>query len=122
MKRILSLVLSLVLLTSGLCACKASHSELYGAWYRDVNGQRDAIQLSVNDDGKEVFIWAIYDIENDSVTSVSKGYFHISGNTITLDYLTSDVDLTLTYILEGDKLTLSSDTASIVLTKFVLDE
>lgn len=69
-----------------------------------------------------MFIWAIYDIENDSVTSISKGYFHISGNTITLDYLTSDVDITLTYVLDGDKLTLSSDTASIVLSKFELDE
>lgn len=103
-------------------SCKQSHSELYGAWYFDENGQRDAIQFSVNDDGKNVFIWAKYDIVNDSVTSISKGYFHISENNITLDYVTSDIDLTLQYSIVEDELTLSSETGSLTLTKKVLDD
>ena len=67
-------------------------------------------------------IWAKYDIENDTVLSISKGYFTISNSTITLDFITSDIDLTLNYTFDGDKLTLSSETASLVLTKKVIDE
>jgi len=121
MRRIISLFLALASVFV-LSSCSSAYSKFHGAWYYDQNGQRDAIQFSVNDDGKEVFIWAKYDIENDSVTSISKGYFHIDGNSVTLDYVTSDIDLTLEYSFDGDKLILSSDTAMFTLTKNVLDE
>lgn len=121
MKRFLSIIVSLIIVVSALSSCKQAHSELYGAWYFDENGQRDAIQFSVNDSGKDSFIWAKYDIVNDSVTSISKGYFNVSGDNITLDYVTSDIDLTLKYTIDGDKLTLSSETGFITLTKKVLD-
>ena len=122
MKRCFSVLFALFLVVFTVSSCKSEYSEFYGARYYDEDGQRDAIQFSTNDAGKEVFIWAKYDIENDTVLSISKGYFTISNSTITLDFITSDIDLTLNYTFDGDKLTLSSETASLVLTKKVIDE
>ena len=122
MKRCFSVLFALFLVVFTVSSCKSEYSEFDGAWYYDEGGQRDAIQFSTNDAGKEVFIWAKYDIENDTVLSISKGYFTISNSTITLDFITSDIDLTLNYTFDGDKLTLSSETASLVLTKKVIDE
>ena len=122
MKRCFSVLFALFLVVFTVSSCKSEYSEFYGAWYYDEGGQRDAIQFSTNDAGKEVFIWAKYDIENDTVLSISKGYFTISNSTISLDFITSDIDLTLNYTFDGDKLTLSSETASLVLTKKVIDE
>ena len=103
-------------------SCQSDYSGFYGAWYYDKDGQRDAIQFSANDDGKNVFIWAKYDIESDTVLSISKGYFSISDNTVILEYNNSDFSLTLDYSFVDDKLILSSETASLTLTKKTLDE
>ncbi len=98
-----------------------SESELYGVWYVDQDGERNAIQFSKNDNGKNVFIWAVYDIENDEIISTSKGFYYISGDDIKLDYFDSDIELDLKFALDGDKLTLSNEYATFTVTKFVLD-
>ncbi len=119
LKKIIAIIFAVSILM--LSSCSSSHSEFYGAWYYDDNGERNAIQFSVNDNGEEVFIWATYDIENDEILSIAKGYFKISGDTITLDYVSSDIDLALNYTLVDDKLTLSTDAASMTLTRYVLE-
>ena len=105
-----------------LSSCTNAHSQFHGVWYRDEDGERIAIQFSQNDEGKHGFIWATYDIESDEVLSISKGYYKVSGNKITLDYASSDVDFDLTYTIDGETLILSSTTVDLELKKFELDE
>ena len=82
---------------------------------------RNAIQFSENSEGKDVFIWAVYDIENETVESNSKGYYTVSGDSIIFEYSDGTQNFELKYKLDGDELTIYSDTATMVLERFVLD-
>ena len=120
MKKILLLIITVALCVL-LLSCTAP-SELYGAWYVDYLGTRNAIQFSENADGDDVFIWAVYNIEEDSIESNSSGYYYIDGDTITFEYSQDADPLILSFELEGNSLTLSSDTATLKLEKFELEE
>ena len=104
-----------------LTSCTNAHSQFHGVWYRDESGERIALQFSENDEGKHSFIWATYDIEKNEVLSIEKGYYKVSGDKITLDYVSSDVDIDLTYKIDGETLILSSKTANLELKKFELN-
>ena len=119
MKRILAL-LFLICILFVFVSC-SSASEIYGAWYFDEDGIRNAIQFSENKNGDDVFAWVVYDIENDEQTSVSQGYFQAYDGSLTLDFLNSDYDLSLSYVLDGEKLSLTYDTTTLVFTKKVLE-
>ena len=118
-KRLLAFFLAAAMLF--LSSCTNAYSQFHGVWYRDEGGERIALQFSENDEGKHIFIWATYDIEKNEILSTSKGYYHVSGDKITLEYGSSDVDLDLTYTIDGDTLVLSSATANLTLTKFELE-
>ena len=113
MKKLLVFCLSLMLL---LTSCTAEE-DLYGVWFVENQGQRDVFQFSESADGKDAFIWAIYDTVNDEIISMSKGYFDIDGKTLNFTYLDGNT-LVLSFDLEGEQLTLKSDTASMVLTRY----
>lgn len=103
-----------------LVSC-TTESDLYGAWFVDSGDTRNAIQFSENDNGDDIFIWVVYNLENDSIESNDAGKYHIYGNTITLEY-NGDIDpVTLEFELSDNKLTLSSETASLVLEKYVIE-
>ncbi len=111
------LVIICVALTILLTAC-TSEKDFFGVWYVDENGTRNVIQFSESADGENAFIWAVYDIENDEILSMAKGYFKTDNKQIVLTYIEDNTQLTLTYKLEKERLTLSSDTASLVLNKY----
>lgn len=119
MRRIFALFISITVLTTILVSCSSAESKLYGAWYNDTNGIRNAIQFSENEKGKDCFVWAIYDIEADEITSTARGYYTITGSTFTLQYLNSDTEYNLTYSLNDGVLTLKDGSAALVLTKYV---
>ena len=119
MKRVLSIILAVLSLALLFSSCASAESKLYGAWYNDTNGIRNAIQFSENEKGKDCFIWAIYDIENDEIKSTARGYYTITGSTFTLEYLDTDSEYNLTYSLSDGVLTLKDGNTSIVFTKYV---
>ena len=110
-----------VLLMFSLCACGAE-KKLCGTWYNDFNGTRNAVQFYKNSDGEYIFIWAVYDIDSDTVTSNTAGKYSVSGSRLTLNGTDSSEELTFTYSLEGDTLTLTGDSADLNLTKYTIDE
>lgn len=120
MKRSVSLLLSLVFFVL-LCSC-TSPKDLHGAWYSDSQGVRNAIQFSENIEGKNGFIWAVYNIEEDSIESNNTGFYYISGDKIIFDSGTDSEPMELTFELNGDTLTLSSDTATLTLTRYLIEE
>ena len=118
-KRLTAFLLVVVVVLLVSCS---SHKELLGTWYVDENGTRNAIQLSENDKGETVFIWAIYDLTTEQTTSVNKGRFEVSGNTVTFIYSTGTTELTVDYKVENDVLTLNSETGKMVLNKYEISE
>ncbi len=114
MKRLLLICVALALL---LTAC-TSEKDFFGVWYVDEGGTRNVIQFSESNDGENAFIWAVYDIENDEIVSIAKGYFKADNKQIVLTYIEDNTQLELTYKLDGEQLTLSSETASMVLSKY----
>ena len=118
-KRIVAAVVAL-LFCIPLISC-TSPSDIYGAWYVDEDGVRNAIQFSENAEGKDVFIWAVYNIEEDIVESNNKGYYKISGDQIIFEYGDDTENFQLEFVLEGDKLTIFNETARLTLTKYVLE-
>ena len=121
MKKTAITSVSIVVLLFIFSACSVP-DDLYGTWYNDTDGQRNALQLSENKKGDDVFAWAIYDLEKEETVSISEGYFSVDNGTLVLDFVTSDYNMTLNYELDGDKLKLSTMDSTIVLTRFVLDE
>ena len=119
-KYLLCLLCAVSLLLS-LCACGAE-KKLCGTWYNDFNGTRNAVQFYKNSDGEYIYIWAVYDIESDTVTSNTAGKYSVSGSRLTLIGTDSSEELTFTYSLEGDTLTLTGDSADLKLTKYTIDE
>lgn len=119
-KYFLSLFCAVSLMFS-LCACGAE-KKLCGTWYNDFNGTRNAVQFYKNSDGEYIFIWAVYDIDSDTVTSNTAGKYSVSGSRLTLISADSSEELTFTYSLEGDTLTLTGDSADLKLTKYTIDE
>lgn len=114
-------LLCAVLLLLSLCACGAE-KKLCGTWYNDFNGTRNAVQFYKNSDGEYIYIWAVYDIESDTVTSNTAGKYSVSGSRLTLIGTDSSEELTFTYSLKGDSLTLTGDSADLKLTKYTIDE
>ena len=104
-----------------MTAC-SSEKDLYGTWYNDFNGTRNAVQFYKNKDGRNEFIWAVYDIENDEITSNTAGYYYVSGDSIKLKSSDGSDGFDLTYTLDGNTLSVSSDTVSLKLTKYVSDD
>ncbi len=104
-----------------MSSCSAT-KDIIGTWYVDENGTRNAIQLSKNDDGETVFIWAVYDLTTDQTTSVNKGRFTATSDTITFVYSTGATELTVNYTVEDDVLTLNSETGKMVLKRYVINE
>ena len=121
MKRISAAIVLLVFLCFFTASC-TSPSELYGAWYVDEGNTRNAIQFSENVDGKDVFVWVIYDIKEDKIQSTNTGYYKISNDLLIFEFGQGADPLQLNFTLEGDKLSISSETAVMTLTKYVLDE
>ena len=116
----LFLLLITIIISFSLFSC-TSPEDLYGTWYVDDNGTRNIIQFSEDDNGKNVFIWAVYDIEQDSIVNNSTGSFKISGDSIKFEFLQGSDPLTLQVSLKEDTLTLSSDTAIMKMEKYVLE-
>ena len=104
-----------------MTAC-SSEKDLYGTWSNDFNGTRNAVQLYKNKDGKNEFILAVYDIENDEITSNTAGYYYVNGDSIELKSSDGSDSFDLTYTLDGNTLSVSSDTVSLKLTKYVSDD
>ena len=119
MRKVLSVLVCFVLIFV-LSSC-TKESDLYGAWYVDSGDIRNAIQFSENDNGDNIFIWVVYNLEKDSIESNDSGKYHIYGNSITLEY-NGDIDpITLDFELVDNKLTLSSETARLILEKYELE-
>ena len=116
---LLSAIAALCLFVMTACS---SEKDLYGTWYNDFNGTRNAVQFYKNKDGKNEFIWAVYDIENDEITSNTAGYYYVSGDSIKLKSSDGSDGFDLTYSLDGNTLSVSSDTVSLKLTKYVSDD
>ena len=116
---LLSALAALCLFVMTSCS---SEKDLYGTWYNDFNGTRNAVQFYKNKDGKNEFIWAVYDIENDEITSNTAGYYYVSGDSIKLKSSDGSDSFDLTYTLDGNTLSVSSDTVSLKLTKYVSDD
>ena len=116
---LLSVLAALCLFVMTACS---SEKDLYGTWYNDFNGTRNAVQFYKNKDGKNEFIWAVYDIENDEITSNTAGYYYVNGDSIELKSSDGSDSVDLTYSLDGDTLSVSSDTVSLKLTKYVSDD
>ena len=116
---LLSVIAAMCLFVMAACS---SEKDLYGTWYNDFNGTRNAVQFYKNKDGKNEFIWAVYDIENDEITSNTAGYYYVSGDSIKLKSSDGSDNFDLTYTLEGNTLSVSSDTVSLKLTKYVSDD
>ena len=104
----------------GLCSC-ASAESLYGTWYTDADGKRNAIQFYEGKDGKPIFLWVIYDLENKETDSQSAGYYKLSGQKLTFEFSNSEDKLTVSYAIDGDVLTLSSQSVKLELVKYTLD-
>ncbi len=79
------------------------------------------IQFSENAEGKNVAVWVVYDIKNDSIESNNTGYYKISFDKIIFEYGDDTERLELQFKLEGDKLTLYNESATMILEKFVLE-
>lgn len=105
-----------------MVSCSLKEKDLYGTWYKDLYGERNAVQFSKNEDGRAVYTWVVYDISADSVKSSTSGYYYISEGKLTLTSSSGDNDMVLGIKLDGDKLKLSSDTSELVLTKFELED
>ena len=116
---LLSAIAALCLFVMTACS---SEKDLYGTWYNDFNGTRNAVQFYKNKDGKNEFIWAVYDIENDEITSNTAGYYYVSGDSIKLKSSDGSDSFDLTYTLDGNTLSVSSDTVSLKLTKYASDD
>ena len=114
MKKLVFLFIAVALV---LTSC-VSEKDFFGVWYVDNGNERNVIQFSESADGKNAFYWVVKDIANDETVSISKGYFKTDNRQIVLTYLDGYTELTLSFKLDGEKLTLSSDSASMVLTKY----
>ena len=119
MKKISSLFL-LITLAFITSSC-AAPDELFGTWYNDENGTRNAIQFSENDDGENVFIWAVYDIENDAIESNNSGRFKVSGSTIEFEFEQGRDPLKLSFAIEDGSLILTSESARMKLEKYNIE-
>ena len=91
-------------------------------WYNDESGIRNAIQFSENNEGKNVFVWAVYNIDNDSIESNTTGYYRISGDTVIFDPGDDTALFELNFTLEGDTLVLYNETARMTFEKYVLED
>ena len=123
-KKILNLtVILLLLLTAVFCLCSCSKADkLYGTWYSDNDGIRNALQFSANDSGDDVFLWVIYSIDGSSVESTMKGFYYASGKTLTLTDSSGESTLELSFELDGNTLSLSGESISLELTRYVLND
>lgn len=119
MKKAISVLLFFACLLI-LASCNTP-TDLYGTWYNDYNGTRNAIQFSENENGEDVFIWAVYDIENDAVETNNSGKFKISGNSIKFEFEQGIEPMKLQYSFENGVLVLTSDTAVLKLERYTLD-
>jgi len=120
MKRAVCLVVVISVLLS-LVSCTTVES-FYGVWYREVDGIRDVFQFAENEEGKATVVWKKYNIEKDAVEYTSTGYYRVSGKQIIFDYGDVTEQLTLDYEINGNMLSLSSDSVSIRLIKYELDD
>ncbi len=118
MKKIASLIL-LFAFSVSLVSCTAP-KDLYGVWYNDSQGVRNAIQFSENKEGKDVFVWAVYNIDDDSIESNTTGYYRISGDTIIFDPGEETALFELQFELEGDTLVLFNEAAKMTFEKYEL--
>ena len=118
MRKSVYLFLLIVICSFFTFSCGVS-DELYGTWYNYDNGTRNAIQLSQYDDGKNVFIWAVYDIGNDAIVSNSSGRFKVSGNTIRFEFEQGMDPLKLEFAIENGNLILISESANMKLQRYV---
>ena len=91
-------------------------------WYNDTSGVRNAIQFSENREGKDVFVWAVYNIDDDTVESNTTGYYRISGDTVIFDPGDEASLFELQFTIEGDTLVLYNDTARMTFEKYVLED
>ena len=120
MKKIVSLIL-LFVFALNLASCTAP-KDFYGVWYNDASGVRNAIQFSENKEGKDVFVWAVYNIDDDTIESSTTGYYRISGDTVIFDPGDDTSILELQFTLDGDTLVLYNETARMTFEKFVLED
>ncbi len=120
MKKLVALLL-LAVFSINLASCTTA-SEFYGVWYNDSQGVRNAIQFSENKEGKDVFVWAVYNIDDDSIESNITGYYRISGDTIIFDPGEKTSLFELQFELDGDTLVLFNETAKMTLEKYELKD
>ena len=120
MKRLAAFLL-LAVFSINLASC-TTPSELYGVWYNDSQGVRNAIQFSENKEGKDVFVWAVYNIEDDSIESNTTGYYRISGDTIIFDPGEETALFELQFELEGETLVIYNEVAKMTFEKFELKD
>ncbi|MBR6676436.1 MAG: hypothetical protein IKL24_03790 [Clostridia bacterium] len=119
MKRAVSLILVLSLLFV-FCSCSKA-SDLYGVWYRDVDGVRDALQFAANAENKPVLVWVVKNLKEDTVESRNTGYYSVSGNRISVDFGNDGEFFEMEYVLDGDNLMLTNGTVTLHLQKYKLD-
>jgi len=120
MKRLLCAIIIIAFCLS-LSSC-SSASDLYGVWYADEGGVRNAVQFSENKEGKDVFVWAAYNIKDDSIESNTTGYYKVSGDTVIFDTGDRTEIFELQYEISDDTLVLFSESARLTLEKYVLED
>lgn len=116
MKRLIALCFTVIFLFT---SC-SDEKKVYGVWYNEANGIRNVIQFSESADGESAFIWAVYDIDKDETTSISKGYFKADNKQIVFTFIDNDSELILDYSINDNVLTLSSETSNMILEKYEL--
>lgn len=119
MKRSVLVFLTLAV-TFLLLSCTTAN-DFYGTWYVDEGNTRNVIQFSENAAGKDVFVWIVYDIKNDSIKSNNTGYYKVSGDVLIFEGDGENNKFELAFQVEGDTLILSSESASLTLEKYTLD-
>lgn len=111
----------IAVLLFSLCSC-AAEKKLCGTWYNDFNGTRNAVQFYKNTDGEYIFIWAVYDLDSETVTSNTAGYYSVGGNSLTMRSSDSSDEMTFSYVLNGDTLILSGDMSELRLSRYTAAE
>lgn len=111
----------LVLIAISFCSCSDA-TDLYGTWYSDSDGVRNALQFSANDSGDDVFLWVIYSIDGSTVESTMKGRYYVSGDELTMTDSSGESTLELTFEHDGDSLSLNNENISLELTRYVLEK
>ncbi len=105
-----------------LCSCSIGEEDLYGTWFCDEGTTRNVIQFSEKSNGADVYVWVVYDLYNDQIQSNNEGRYTVKDDSLCFQTMSGADLFSLDIELSDDVLTLSSDSKTMMLSKYVLDE